>query len=251
MRWIAFAVLALLSRAVLAAPSWVGSLPAGVAPSNPVNLNSTAASVAFWLCPRVTNGVQQEIFDSSTNLANSTATAPRFGILISNRSSGWRLEGIIRGSSYKSTWINASLLPLNAWSHIGMVLYTTNSAGTVRIFLNGILQAATVDTTLTSASLTAGSFWATNYPFLGSANTNSIPLNGAVADLGIWSGILPDAQFAELANRRPGHLLAVRPVSYWPLDPVEGEFPLLDLVGGNHFTRGTYAVTNSEPGLYR
>ena len=137
------------------------------------------------------------------------------------------------------------------WTHVALTL--TESGGTVTgtVYVNGVVEPGSF-----SGSGVMANFVTTYNLFIGAANRNTSgavsPFDGNIAQVGIWSAVLTQAQIQEVKEKSFAELSAsdkTNLVSYWTLDEQSGDNGVLDkmdeTLGSEKFTAFDNASTNS------
>lgn len=129
------------------------------------------------------------VLAADENLFSQTInTNERTGIYIESGDSSIR-AGQYNGTSFVGSASTTSGISLNRWYH---VLYTMSSGTTGKLYLDGVLQNGTQNTSTINST--------TYSPSLGSRADGLNPFNGFIRDFRIYNRVLTTSEISNLSN---------------------------------------------------
>ena len=155
--------------------------------------------------------------------------------------------GVWNGSSHAIISFDGNVDTTNSWHHIACV--TTSSAQV--LYLDGVAVATGAATFVNAAS--------SDQSTLGSINGASNFFKGYMANMGVWSAALSQAQIKSIMNKNYDSLSASEKtdlVSWWNLDSVIPETTTLvydnhhgggEILGGELVDDGDFSLTGTQP----
>ncbi len=160
---------------------------------------TSAITIEAWIYRSGTNATEQTIIDKSTSDA---ACNYRFSVQ-NNRLAFWRTSAT--GPEYSNATI-----PANAWVHVAFTI----SGGTLRFYINGVLDATIVSGNTTLGSANSGLLYIGNCS-IATGISDTRYFHGRIDELRIWSSARTEAEIKTNMFNRNLSNSAANLSGYW------------------------------------